>query len=90
MSLNHAPDSVSTSHDAYPCWESAVGANIDIEAAAGSVPRWFSVTNGGLLSVVTAKGNARVLPVVDGGVYSLGVRSIVASGSTAFGLIFGE
>ena len=42
----------------------------------------------GVLVVMAENGNARALPVSAGGFYAIRVRSVVAAGSTAYGLIF--
>ena len=83
-----AVTSLESSPDPMVVWPDAVGPDTDVAGYFGQPARAFYVKNGGVLVVVAENGNQRALPVSDGGGYSIRVRSVVASGSTASGLIF--
>ena len=80
-SLEASPDPMVVGPD-------AVGPDPSVEAYFGQPARAFCVAHGGVLVVMAENGNTRPLPVVDGGTYDIRVRSVVAAGSTAYGLIF--
>ena len=87
-----AETSLETSPDPMVAWSDAVGADTNVESHFGQPARAFTVaaTPGsyGVLQAVCKNGNQRALPVTAGGFYPIRVRRIVASGSTAYGLIF--
>ena len=83
-------DSIETSPQGVPVWNDAVGSDYDVERVIGQPARTFSVAVGGLLALTFETGNSRLCRVVSGKDYYGRVRSVQASGSTAYGLIFWE
>ena len=80
--------SIEPSPQGVPVWTSAVGSDYDVEGVIGQPARAFDVSTGGLLAITFAEGNSRLCPVLAGKTYVGQVRSIQASGSTAYGIIF--